>query len=763
MNDTQRLRQFEVGDRAEPDTTKKVPSYLHALTLITECLVDDADFQSALNKTLSIIADTIPGALFLLQRVEQDSWKTAFLALFNPCGIGFDIKELNRGLQVLISEYRVADTLGASEKSCFLVTEDGEDRHILLNDGIRQVTLVVAPVRGGWVDILLLGCTDLIEVVGEAGDFLCSVLRLVHMTRDQQRCKQLQLESHKRVLRAKQEWQGSVDVLSQLICLINPDGRVLRANRTLEEFGLGTVIDVTGTMFMELIARLGVSGAIAGKVEIGCTHWWDVPLRDRNVVGTRGEIDHRWREDSKHFVNPFETPEARNSVWRQWWSSLDRQELTFGPLSTQTDRQFKLRLKKCDGAQYTLEGGQDEAICVAVLEDVTEREKTQALIRSYNENLRSQVEQQTLQLRRTNMELMREISAHKQDKLALKLSETKYYTLAENTLIGIYLLEKGRINYCNSRLTTMLGYGGEELLGRSLEAVLGVEAQLESRVASSFLETAGSALEGAEFATQKKEGDRIWLCIHQAQFTHGEKEFVVGNVVDVTVRKAYELRLIDEEKRTHELSDRLLVAQDTERRCIARELHDGVGQRLGAICLRVDQFMEECGPKSIRYRDQFYEIVGRSKEVLDELRRVSMALRPSLLDDLGIVATLSWFLREFRVTAPHIEVSGEFEFDESDLDAMLKTQIYRIVQEAFNNIVKHSGASRVRFSLSRTPDRLALMIHDNGKGLDGSEDVEYAGLGLRSMLERAELSGGDLFLSSRIESGVSIVAVWPLG
>jgi signal transduction histidine kinase len=138
-----------------------------------------------------------------------------------------------------------------------------------------------------------------------------------------------------------------------------------------------------------------------------------------------------------------------------------------------------------------------------------------------------------------------------------------------------------------------------------------------------------------------------------------------------------------------------------------------------------------------------------------------MDLRPSLLDDLGIRETLSWFLREFGKARPDIRIESRVDVV-SKLAPLLETEIFRITQEAFNNITKHSGAKRVRFSLTQDTDSVRLEIRDDGGGFADTTDVERAGLGMRSMMERAELSGGDLFVSSRFRGGVSVVAVWPI-
>ncbi len=140
-----------------------------------------------------------------------------------------------------------------------------------------------------------------------------------------------------------------------------------------------------------------------------------------------------------------------------------------------------------------------------------------------------------------------------------------------------------------------------------------------------------------------------------------------------------------------------------------------------------------------------------------------MALRPSMLDDLGIAATLTWFVRQFAQAAPEIQVHTEIRLDEDAIRPLLKTEIFRIVQEAFTNIAKHAEADTVRLSLIAEGDQLVLTIRDNGKGIEEGAYPEHSGVGLQSMHERAELTGGQLFVVARSLGGVAVIGRWPRG
>jgi len=143
-----------------------------------------------------------------------------------------------------------------------------------------------------------------------------------------------------------------------------------------------------------------------------------------------------------------------------------------------------------------------------------------------------------------------------------------------------------------------------------------------------------------------------------------------------------------------------------------------------------------------------------------------MDLRPSMIDDLGLLPTLSWLFRIFNQTYPGIRTEQKIDIAEGDIPEPLKIVIYRVTQEAMTNIAKHSKADLVRFSLRKLDNRLELGLHDNGRGfsLEEINSLRAAGkgLGLTSMRERAELSGGSLNIESTQGEGTNIMASWPL-
>jgi signal transduction histidine kinase len=164
--------------------------------------------------------------------------------------------------------------------------------------------------------------------------------------------------------------------------------------------------------------------------------------------------------------------------------------------------------------------------------------------------------------------------------------------------------------------------------------------------------------------------------------------------------------------------------------------------------------------------DSLEAVVPLAQEAIEEVRRISMDLRPSTLDDLGILTTISWFCREFQAIYSGISIEKQINIEEDEVPDLLKTIIYRVLQEAMNNVTKHSNANLVRLSLRKTDGTIELVIEDNGLGFDLEDalsvDSDRRGLGLASMKERTELSGGSFAIDSAKGTGTIVRASWPL-
>ncbi len=226
-------------------------------------------------------------------------------------------------------------------------------------------------------------------------------------------------------------------------------------------------------------------------------------------------------------------------------------------------------------------------------------------------------------------------------------------------------------------------------------------------------------------------------------------------------RRAQEA-LADSEEQLKQLSARLLTAQENERMRIARELHDSVGQMITAIKFRLEGKIHNLGkgPPSGKGAIRLEDIVSLVKTTLDEIRRISTDLWPSMLEDLGILATTNWFCRQFQSTYAKFRVTQQVQLDEEDVPHPLKIVMYRILQESMNNAAKYSRGDLITVSLRKLTGGIELIISDNGRGFDLKTCRK--GVGLASMTERVANSRGSLKILSRKGSGTTVRAFWPL-
>lgn len=214
------------------------------------------------------------------------------------------------------------------------------------------------------------------------------------------------------------------------------------------------------------------------------------------------------------------------------------------------------------------------------------------------------------------------------------------------------------------------------------------------------------------------------------------------------------------------LSRQLMHAEDTERRRIARDLHDSIGQSLSAIKFHVENTVSDIGERlGENDRMRINRLVPMIKSAITDVRRIIRNLRPSMLDNLGIMATIDWQCREFGSVFPDIRIKKQLEMADREVPDNLKGPIFRVLQEALNNIGKHSGASKVKISLFQKDGYVCFEVEDDGCGFDPQttrlQELDRTGMGLAGMKERLELSGALFTIDSAPGKGTRVRAIWP--
>jgi signal transduction histidine kinase len=214
------------------------------------------------------------------------------------------------------------------------------------------------------------------------------------------------------------------------------------------------------------------------------------------------------------------------------------------------------------------------------------------------------------------------------------------------------------------------------------------------------------------------------------------------------------------------IPSKLIAAQEDERRRIAGELHDSIGQTLAALKYGIETVlvMKDTGDPDGAFKllERFVPTLQHS---LEETRSIYMGLRPPMLDNLGLLATLGWFCREFQSLHPNSHLDLKTRIAEDEIPDVLKITIFRIAQEALNNVAKHSRAKRVVLSVIKNRDSIELVVQDDGKGFDLDSIVAQnsgRSLGLAGMRERVELTGGTFSIESTHGKGTMLRTCWPI-
>jgi len=232
---------------------------------------------------------------------------------------------------------------------------------------------------------------------------------------------------------------------------------------------------------------------------------------------------------------------------------------------------------------------------------------------------------------------------------------------------------------------------------------------------------------------------------------------IVQRVHQISVENENLVRqLADGEFRFRRLAKAVWRVQEEERRNIALELHDGIGQVLTAL---INHLQHSAGENSGHDES---DAVKLAKSALSEVRRMSRALRPSVLDDLGLVAALNWLARTTGESSG-LQVVLDLSDEDIQLDKQSETLVFRIVQEALTNIIKHAGATRSRVVMQKMDGRVEVSISDNGSGFNADQVFGAAeeGFGVRGMRDRAELFGGELDVKSAPDEGTLVTLILP--
>jgi PAS domain S-box-containing protein len=247
----------------------------------------------------------------------------------------------------------------------------------------------------------------------------------------------------------------------------------------------------------------------------------------------------------------------------------------------------------------------------------------------------------------------------------------------------------------------------------------------------------------------------------------GRIEFVATITKDISLLKKLELELRDSQHRLKEFSRKSIEALEADRKAVSRELHDSVGGNLAAIKFALESIVWKIAENPEAATVSLEETILNLAETIKDCKRISADLRPEIIDDRGLLATIDWHVRNFGQHYGQIKIIQQIDVGEPDIPEPFKIVIYRVIQEALNNAAMHSKADTIYIRLKKFGNCVEAEVEDNGRGFDFNEVSNQgdrsSGFGLKSMRERVEIIGGSFSLHSFSGTGTCIRIAFPVG
>ncbi len=615
------------------------------------------------------------------------------------------------------------DALSILTEEVSVITEEDEgDRELVshLLGGYPIMTGISVPIEceDGPRGILAVVCTGITYDLSAAKIlFVKSMASVIALfLQSLELMPNFDIKNARHIIEAKRVWEGTVDALNQLVVVLSEEAEIIRVNMTVEHWELGTV-----------------NSHIHNSVE--------------NLISK---------------IIPDGTTDILNS-WEEIWENLPQfGHIAWETENTQTKKIFRFSLRTFNNNETKRKFHKGYA--VLVVEDITQSKHAEEKLKKYNTELEDTIRERNSQLEEVNRKLTRELEEHRQNKIALLKSESKYIQLFNNTLAAVCLLNSGRIQFCNDRFCKIFKYRKSDLINTVLVNLFDTEER--GKLLSLFADLEALNGESTDIVILKAMdgiSNPLWLEVKMEYLNAFPENTIIVNIFDVTPQKNIELSLRRSEERLQKLSSQLLNAQENERKRLAMELHDGLGQSLSAIKYSMEELVRDRqGELDSKTGEILTKSITQIRQTIDDARRMAMDLRPSILDDLGIISTINWFCRQFEETYRDIKIEKEIYLEEEDISEDRKIVIYRILQEALNNIVKHANADTVIINLQKIDEFIGLSITDNGIGVcQGQRAGNTRGMGINSMQERVELSGGSFRIFDSVPNGTIINIRWP--
>ncbi len=333
-------------------------------------------------------------------------------------------------------------------------------------------------------------------------------------------------------------------------------------------------------------------------------------------------------------------------------------------------------------------------------------------------------------------------------------SEKKFKSYIDNAPDGVFIEdETGNYLEVNEAASRITGYSKEELLNMSISDMLTTASHEEGLSHFSHLKKTGASKANLQF--KHKDGTIRWWSVDEVKL-NGNR--FLGFAKDITERKLAEEELKNSLEQLHQLTQYIEKVRENERIAISRELHDDLGQALTAVKIDLGTIRQSVSDSIVI--SKINKVSSLVSDTIKTVQRLTSQLRPEIIDDLGIVAAIEWYTKEFaQRNGIEIILDSDAEISISP-DASLI--IFRIMQESLTNISRHSKAKIVNISLRLSSDVVNLSITDNGIGIGENEIKSKKSFGIISMRERAASLGGTFDIYRENKNGTIIKLILPI-
>ena len=398
--------------------------------------------------------------------------------------------------------------------------------------------------------------------------------------------------------------------------------------------------------------------------------------------------------------------------------------------------------------------------------EITDRKIAEAELLKTRQELEEKVVERTADLELANQVLRNEIDARERTETALRESEEKFRALVETSTDFIWETDsKGYYTYASPKIVDLVGFEPEEVVGKRPYDLMPLEeaTRVKKVVLRLSAERKGHVL--FESVQIHKNGNLITTETSSVPVYDdgGKLKFSRGIARDITKRKLIENELLASRTQLRDLTAYLQSVREDERKYIARELHDELGQKLTAVKIELTR-MNDGGGKSrspgLLNSDNILSVLHLVDTAMETTRKIVSELRPAVLDELGLEAALEWQAQEF-IKRTGISFTLEIDFNEDHVPQGAEITIFRILQECLTNIIRHANAKHVNVVLKEEPERLLLVVEDDGQGISDEEIGNPRSFGIVGMRERAILLGGSVRIDRRDADGTRVLVEIP--